>query len=158
MVRLCERCGGEVPVGDDVHLRVRLVGTVQVSEVLCPACAGSETPARAPDRDRERILCAAIHFDDGQVREQQPCNIATGIVVCGRRHHNCFATVEFLESEGRTVRKAVNGVRQGFLTSADRFVTRREAAEIAVRAEQVAAAAVTKPDGTFAALYSEDLY
>jgi hypothetical protein len=107
---------------------------------------------------QERIICAAIHFDDGVVREHMACNVATGIVVCGRRHHNCFSIRAALSLEGYSIRMPVNGVTQGFMTSADRFVTRKEAAKIAVQAGQVEATQVMKADGEFAALFSEDLY
>ena len=36
------------------------------------------------------ILCAAIWFKDGNKYEHQPKNVDSGIVVCERRHHNCF--------------------------------------------------------------------
>lgn len=152
MVRLCEWCGVEIPVGDMVE-RVRVVGDARVVEVLCAACAGTHAPAR------ERILCAAVHFDDGKVRVHQPRNIATGIVICGLRHHNCFATASFQgwcdpaqywrDSDGKRPRAI-----QGFLTSEDRFVDRAEAAGIARAAGQVDRARVAEDDD----LISEDLY
>lgn len=37
----------------------------------------------------ERILCAAVHYDDGKEYVHQPINITSGYVVCGHRHHNC---------------------------------------------------------------------
>lgn len=43
---------------------------------------------------KEYILCASIHFDDGKVHEHQPKNIKTGFVVCGRRHHNYYNTLQ----------------------------------------------------------------
>jgi hypothetical protein len=103
------------------------------------------------DRNRERILCAAVHFDDGRARVHQPRNIATGIVICGRRHHNCFATAaeqgwcdptQYWRDSGGKRPPAV----QGFLTSADRFVNRAEAASIA-RSTQVAWTRGRPPQG-----------
>jgi hypothetical protein len=35
--------------------------------------------------NKEYILSAAVHFDDGKIYEHQPSNIKTGFVVCGRR-------------------------------------------------------------------------
>ncbi|MCK9279162.1 MAG: hypothetical protein M0P71_00845 [Melioribacteraceae bacterium] len=98
----------------------------------------------------EYILCAAIHFDDEKVYVHQPFNIKTGFVVCGRRHHNCFMTMAILDSN------RLNGNRykreiQGFITSSDRFVDRREGNEIARKRKQV--------DNDYdEQLMSEDLY
>jgi hypothetical protein len=77
----------------------------------------------------EKILCSAIHYDDGQSYTHQPINISKGIVVCGYRHHNCISVMvsllpEFLE------RKKDFVVTQGFLTSMNRFVDRQEAYNI----------------------------
>jgi len=38
------------------------------------------------------IICAAIWFKDGNKYSHQPRNVDSGLVVCGRRHHNCFLT------------------------------------------------------------------
>ena len=38
------------------------------------------------------IICAAIWFKDGKKYSHQPRNVDSGLVVCGRRHHNCFLT------------------------------------------------------------------
>ena len=93
----------------------------------------------------EYILCAAIYYADGKARVHQPKNINSGIVVCGRRHHNCLAIMsEFLEKPNRTK------IIQGFLTNTDRFVDRQEAAKIALEAGQV--------DSDLSRLVSEDVY
>lgn len=104
----------------------------------------------------ERILCAAIWYmevDGGEVvRGMQPSNTNKGIVVCGWRHGNCIKLMK--EQTGlRTVTYANDGVgehEQGFLTSKNRFVSRKEAGEIAFSAGQI-----TKPTDC---LFSEDLY
>lgn len=93
----------------------------------------------------EYIICAAIHFRDGITYPHQPKNIESGIVVCGRRHHNCFVVWSKLSGkdfEGNEV--------QGFLTSKDRFIDRKEAAELALQRGQVSRHAKV--------LFSEDLY
>lgn len=36
------------------------------------------------------IICAAVHYNDGNNYPHQPINIGSGIVIAGRRHHNCF--------------------------------------------------------------------
>ena len=102
----------------------------------------------------ERILCAAIWFDNGKAFVHQPNNIKTGFVVCGRRHHNCFAVFSAMRdyATGTTDKDIDNypkEIEQGFLTSLDRFVDRREAGEIAFKANQ------SKETNC---LFSEDLY
>ena len=97
----------------------------------------------------EYIICAAIHFDDGKYREHQPKNISSGIVVCGRRHHNCFTTVAALSKQTMKRLKRAN-TTQGFLTDKDNFVNRKEAGKIAFKASQIK----NKTD----CLFSEELY
>lgn len=91
------------------------------------------------------IICAAIFVDDGQIHPHQPKNILTGLVVCGRRHHNCFTTLALTNVEYKR-----NNTIQGFLTSHDRFVDRKEGAEIAFEAGQI------KEETNI--LMSEDIY
>ena len=103
----------------------------------------------------ERILCAAIHFDDGKKYDNphRPPNVETGIVVCGHRHPHCFAIFGALAPMRATARdRATSGIveTQGFLTSSGRFVNRADAAVIARAAHQTE----TKDR----VLYSEDLY
>jgi hypothetical protein len=98
------------------------------------------------------IICAAIWFKDGNKYSHQPRNIDSGIVVCGRRHHNCFLTAfelnggKCIDGLNETNKKAV----QGFLTSDDRFVDRKEAGVIAFKAGQ--------NNRLKERLFSEDLY
>lgn len=102
---------------------------------------------------KEYILCAAIWFDDHQAHEHQPKNIERGFVVCGRRHHNCYAIAFILASEGQVTSRyseLKGSCVQGFLTSRDRFVARAEAAEIALAAKQI--------DQPVKILFSEHLY
>ena len=88
--------------------------------------------------DEERIICSAIWIKDGDIYEHQPKNIDSGIVICGRRHHNCIAIMDKLNIPFKKTKKI-----QGFLTSHDRFVDRKEAAKIAKIGDY---------------LFSEDLY
>ena len=85
-------------------------------------------------KSKEYILCAAIHHIEGKLQENQPKNIDKGFVICGRRHHNCFAIL-CLAVEERNI-KSENSI-QGFLTSQDRFVDRTVAMHIALRAGQI---------------------
>lgn len=97
---------------------------------------------------KEYILCSAIWFDDGvRVYPNQPINVNSGYVVCGRRHHDCFEISIILS--GRDRDKSI-GVTQGFLTNKDRFVDREEAARIAFSSGQI------KEEKS--RLYSEDVW
>jgi hypothetical protein len=98
---------------------------------------------------REYILCSAIYFNDGKNHIHQPKNIDEGFVVCGRRHHNCFATFKAMGSTKPERIERMDEV-QGFLTNLDRFVDRVEGGKIAFNAGQT-----TELKDR---LFSEDLY
>ena len=100
----------------------------------------------------ERILFAAIWYRYGKKYEHQPVNIDTGLVICGRRHHNCFATLLGLlgSIEGN---KLVGQRGQGFITNKDRYVDRMKGFLIAKSAGQL----LLQIDGDNI-LTSEDLY
>jgi len=97
---------------------------------------------------KEYILCSAIHFDDGKEYVHMPKNIKTGFVICGRRHHNCFAILGQVLQEDKEYKSLDD--TQGFITNIDRFVDREEAGKIAFEAGQ------TKELKTY--LYSEDIF
>lgn len=101
---------------------------------------------------REYIICAAIHFDDEVERPHQPKNIARGIVIAGRRHHNCYLTAFTLS--GQNMWNRVKHT-QGFITSRDRFVDRKEAYEIAKRENQLFSGIIHDDNPI---LISEELY
>jgi hypothetical protein len=113
-------------------------------------------PKVGPSEDKVSVpyvLCAAIWFKDGKKYEHQPKNVDSGIVICGRRHHNCFLTAYELNGGKKIIEKIgddINRIVQGFLTSDDRFVDRKESAMIAFNAGQTAKA--------HDHLISEDLY
>jgi len=100
---------------------------------------------------REEIICSAIWFDDGKEYVHMPKNIKTGYVICGRRHHNCFAILGQVLQKDKNY-KDLDDV-QGFLTNFDRFVNREEAWKIAESANQI-----INQSGAKGTLYSEDLY
>ena len=94
-------------------------------------------------KQKEWILCSAIHFNDGKKYDHQPVNITEGFVICGRRHHNCYNTLAAIgkatglkETLKSLIDKADRDV-QGFLTNLDRFVNRKEACKIALEADQI---------------------
>ena len=94
----------------------------------------------------EKIVCSAIYFNDGKKYAHQPVNIDEGIVICGLRHCNCFAVM------GATALTKTTPNVQGFLTSKNRFVDRKEAFKIAYTAKQL------KHIHSPGLLFSEDLY
>ena len=99
---------------------------------------------------KEYILCAAIYYKIDKVIAHQPKNIDKGIVICGRRHHNCIPISMYLQ-----IKKGTQHI-QGFLTNTDRFVDRTEAAKIAIAAGQTKNTKLIKDKEP--CLISEDLY
>jgi hypothetical protein len=85
----------------------------------------------------EYILCAAIWVQDGKWYPHQPKNIGSGMVIAGRRHHNCFATL-LLAGEGKKIHLLTDGDKgQGFITNTNRYVDRKEGFKIAKAANQL---------------------
>lgn len=110
---------------------------------------------------QEYILCAANHYIFDQeasfelvrvewlrTRGISPYNITEGIVLCGWRHTCIIAQMNSLTGLKQYETTEV----QGFLTSKNRFVDRKEAMIIAKERGQVA------QDHDSVVLYSEDLY
>lgn len=96
----------------------------------------------------EYVICAAIWFCDGKEHVHQPKNIKSGFVVTGRMHHNCFYIASICIGEGYSETKGT--CVQGFLTSKDMFLDRKESAELAFKMKQI-----KEPTDC---LFSEDLY
>ena len=93
----------------------------------------------------EKILCAAIWFKDGKEPDLfAPTNINEGFVISGWRHGAILRIGDRLNISPK------NSV-QGFLTSENRFLNRKEARALAVKNKQCVP---EFPDE----LYSEDLY
>jgi hypothetical protein len=102
----------------------------------------------------EKIICSAIWVQDCYTVVHNLSwnathiakNIKKGIVICGYRHCNCFEVahnLNFVYSKDKII--------QGFLTSNNRFVDRKQAKIIAVRESQCI------DDGRLE-LFSEDIY
>lgn len=87
------------------------------------------------NHQNEKILCAAIWFDNGQKYGHQPPNIDTGIVLCGLRHCNIFPQIGGLVRERKEL--GIHEKEQGFLTNYGRFVNREQAWNIAIEANQI---------------------
>lgn len=103
--------------------------------------------------DREEfILCASLYYNIEGKWPHQPKNIENGFVVSGRRHHNCFQTLNIINPKfDRSL------VVQGFLTSTDRFINRTEAFELAKKNGQIKEVKEFE-DVVGNQLFSEDLY
>ena len=83
----------------------------------------------------EMIVCSAILNDS-----------APPIMICGLRHNDCLKTNHILDIDESGF--------QGFLTTENRFVDRKEALRIAIQSGQVKEGR-THSNGI---LFSEDLY
>lgn len=117
--------------------------------------------------DKEFILCSAVYINDGKVHEQQPVNINVGFVISGRRHNNCYQTIK--DVTGLSVNDSIGDwiktlsddeirQHQGFITSLDRFVDRKEAWDIAKKNNQIQFGFKASENGDDSILISENLY
>jgi hypothetical protein len=107
--------------------------------------------------DSEKILCSAILYKDlPLVRTFKsnvlPVNVDKGIVFCGFRHTHCMYSMISVTGK-RSVETEVGEYVQGFLTSKNRFVDRKEAWIIAEREGQI-----KHQSGGYGTLYSECLW
>lgn len=109
--------------------------------------------------EKETILCAAIWYDDGKRYNLQPTNVSSGIVVAGYRHPQCkILLMSWLYPDWQNddlqtmIKNEVNRKEvQGFLTSHNRFLDRKEAALLFVANGGTLKYSQKR-------LYSEDLY
>ncbi len=108
---------------------------------------------------KEFILCAANYYQDGLIHEHQPKNITNGFVICGRRHHNCITTFALVVGFPYTEQghKIHNTELEGFLTSTNLFVSRKNAFRIAKDANQIHGPNKGQQEKSIG-LTSEDLY
>lgn len=94
--------------------------------------------------DTEICICAALRSPDG-------------LVIRGHRHHNCFAAVAELATVNPVVAKShPERWEQGFVTSRNRFVDRKEGLALQIAAGVPSADPIRKGYGNL--LFSEDLY
>ena len=75
---------------------------------------------------KEKILCAAVHYSDGEEYPYQPHDIESGFVIGGHSHNQIEA---FLKEQLNLFQIAL--CAEGFLTTENRFVGRLEARAIA---------------------------
>lgn len=105
----------------------------------------------------EKVLCAAIHYKNFKSPIHTCRNIKQGIVLCGHRHAHIIG--QMFELTGK--RTITNGEHatgefiQGFLTSENRFVNRKEALQIAKANNQIIHS-IPLDEGI--GLTSEDIY
>lgn len=95
------------------------------------------------------ILCAAIHYQNGINYPEGPLNV-TGLVVCGRRHHDAYAILQKIQGFDKEVE-----VVMGFLTSDNQFLNRKDAFQVARQFNQIHG---PNRDDEVNILTSEDLY
>jgi len=105
----------------------------------------------------EKILCAAVWYKEIELKKDMPIatylpkNLDKGIVFCGLRHGQCI----YSKCAITGLRDAESGENeQGFLTSKNRFVSREEGLQIALKQNQVLDLKEIRGDR----LFSEDLY
>jgi hypothetical protein len=104
-----------------------------------------------PKENHEYIAMSAIYFNDRRRHHHQPNNLRLGYVVTGLRHHNCWSTKatltglnpsEVRQASGKIVNvsitKGYGKPIQGFVTSKNRFLNRKEACKVAYLAGQIA--------------------
>ena len=129
-------------------------------------------------KQKEYILCAAIHYDNGLVYNfHYNYGVETGFVLCGYRHPHIISVLptnpywlknKFNDGNEEVIQKyeelkvkygwQENSLTrcetiQGFITNKGRFVDRKEAFKIALAAGQIDESA-----GVDRELFSEDLY
>lgn len=84
---------------------------------------------------KEFIVCSAVHYDNG-VKNKTVLNVESGVIVCGRRHSDCYDIIEGLIGD-IDMSKIPARDKQGFLTSKNRYVSRAEAFKIAKENNQI---------------------
>jgi len=112
---------------------------------------------------KEFIICAAIHCNNYEEYNNQPTGIATGFIVSGRRHSDCYTAIESILKCADSYKsidyvQKLSGDRnsQGFITSANRYVSREVAFKIAKTNNQIYHGIHDNNDEGI--LISEDLY
>lgn len=100
---------------------------------------------RRNPEEPEKIIYAAIHYDDGNDYGSQPDNISGGFVIGSRRHD---ASIGILHGLGFDLSSYYR--TEGFITTYNRFLDRNDAGTVAYNAGQI--------EENTNCLFSEDLY
>jgi hypothetical protein len=98
---------------------------------------------------QERIICAAIWYKNLKDAIHRPVNLESGVCVSGLNHAQCIHITNSLL--GTKLFEQGEHI-QGFLTSLNRFVDRKEGLKIAIEQNQI----IFK-HGSENILFSEDL-
>lgn len=98
------------------------------------------------------ILCSAVHYRNGKKYSSHPTNKPLGLVVCGRRHNDCFVVLKQIKDYDESL---VEHDDLGFVTSDNLFLTRKEAWIVAKEANQIFG---PNREDELNILTSEDLY
>lgn len=86
----------------------------------------------------ERIVSAAIWYNDGKRHLGMPNNIKRGFVLYGKSHYSCNVAFLAITSNNRSYwEDTYNEQVRGFITDKNRFICRKEAYEIAIKASQI---------------------
>ena len=97
--------------------------------------------------EKEFILCAALNFN--------------GNIICGHRHSDCYATLKDVV-KCTVILGDINDLpqreNQGFLTSLNRYVDRKEGYQIAKANNQIQFGLEASDNGDDSILISENLY
>ncbi len=125
---------------------------------------GHKKSKQTIDRQKEFIICAAIWLNDSKIHQEQPSNIKEGFVIAGRRHSDCYATLEITMGPLSAYFEAIKRLKpdsfkdhEGFITSKNRYVDREEAYTIALENNQLIHEPIAKKLPT-PILISENLY
>ena len=92
----------------------------------------------------EFILCSAIQYH--------------GVIVSGRKHSDCYAVLNALTSFKLKTNEMPDRSNQGFLTSRNKYVTRKEAWKIALIANQIRYGLKASENDEESELISENLF
>jgi len=106
--------------------------------------------------EKEFILCAAIHFKNGA--ETTVEGVESGVIICGRRHGDCYAVLKGMIGDDVNFSTLPDRDSQGFLTSKNRYVDRKEAWKIAEENNQIKFGYEASNNGVDSELISENLY
>lgn len=96
----------------------------------------------------EQVMCAANWYPELPTPHYNPSNIDKGIVFSGVSHVHCLHQMVAMTGKRQSEVKEVDG----FLTTHNRFIDRKEAAKIALEQGQIKKLRYSSTD-----LFSEDL-
>jgi len=110
-------------------------------EQMSALLASSQDSFRRKVEEEEVCICAAVQLPN------------TGYVVRGHRHNDCYRTLQGME---RWKNGSIGDVEDGFMTTRNRFVDRKEGLKL----QKAAGIKSVDREGDYRGdeLYSEDLY